>query len=51
MDGWVGDWIDDWMHGWLGWLGWIEVCVDGCVEPLSWLNLPQGRFVCSVEAL
>ena len=35
----------DWMHGWL------SVCVDGCVEPLAWLNLPQARFVCSVGVL
>ena len=37
--------MDDWMRGWLG------VCVDGCVELLVWLNLPQARFLCSVVVL
>ena len=43
----IGGWMYgcDWMHGWL------SVCVDGCVEPLAWLNLPQARFVCSTVVL
>jgi len=24
--------------------GWLGVCVDGCVEPLAWFNLPQARL-------